>query len=287
MSAVSLLTPTGLHFGLTYAEYCALPGITASALKAIRKSPRHYQHQLTHRKETRAMSLGRAAHCAVLEPARFQAEYAAWTRKSENGNSCPRKGQYWDAFLGANAGKEVITEQEHEAALAIGAAVRGDSVAGPYLDRGCPEVSVCATVAGTQMRARLDWLTGEGPFTVIELKTAQDIREIPFGNAAARMGYHVQTAVYADILAAATGAEVRVKVIAVESAAPHDVAVYDVPMEIIEQGRDEYLQLVDTLIRCQDDGMWPGVAGGEEKTLSLPSWLYGRDEELSELGLEG
>lgn len=268
-------------------EYSALPGTSITRLKELRRSPQHYRYALAHPKESTALRLGTAAHVAVLEPERFDRQFAIWSRRSEKtGNLCPRNGQHWDAFQADHIGKSIITMDEAEEALAIQCAVRSNATAMKYLQVGDPEVTLQWTIRGRLCRGRADWLTFiDGVPWLVGLKTARDCRHFIFGSAAAKLGYHLQWAFYFDGYDFITDVRPRVAEIVVESAPPYAVVVYLIPEDIIQQGRDEYMVLLERLEECERANDWPGPAVGEE-ILTLPTWVYEQHDDLSELGLE-
>lgn len=266
-------------------EYDAVEAINITRLKQIKRSPLHYRHALTHRRTTDALTLGIATHVAVLEPERFMTEFSRWDRKTKGGNSAPRNGQWWDAFLNANSGKTILTEDEWTHAHDIAAALRSDPLALKYLEIGDPEVTFEWEIVGRKAKGRVDWLTMvEGKPAIVGLKTARDCRHFAFGSQAAKLGYHLQWAFYHDGYEAITTHMPTLIEIVVESDAPHAVAVYRIPNDVIEQGRDEYTRLLEVLASCEESGEWPGPVPTEED-LTLPSWVYERDEDISDLGL--
>lgn len=264
-------------------EYHAWPGLSISRLKVLAKSPLHYQYELTHPRQTQPMTLGTAAHHAVLEPKLFDSKYAVWTRRSEKGNQCPRNGQFWEEFVLNNVGKSILTAEEYEFARAIGTAVRSNAIAMKYLQTGEPEV----TLQHHDRRGRADWLTKiDGKPFVVGLKTARDVRHFVFGAAAAKMGYPLQWAWYFDLYESITGTEPEMIEIVVENKPPHAVVVYIINEDIILQGRDEYEKLLEVLAHCEATGEWPGPAECEQ-VLTLPSWYYGEAvDDLTSIGIE-
>ena len=268
-------------------EYAAIDAINITRLKELNRSPLHYQHVVKEGREpTPALSLGIAAHCATLEPERFERQFAIWDRRTDSGRMAPRNGRWWDAFLNANQGKEIITEDESIAAMQLALAVRNDPVARPYLLAGDPEVVMQWQIGPRKCKARVDWLTGiEGERTIVGLKTTRDCRAFQFGRQAANLGYALQWAFYADGYQELKGKQPRMIEIVVESAAPYACAVYEIPDDVLVYGREEYQRLLSVLDECERNDRWPGPAEAVQ-ILTLPSWVYGSQDNLEDLGLE-
>lgn len=269
-------------------EYRAIDALNISRLKVLGKSPLHYQYECAHPRTSDTLSLGTAAHCAVLEPERFAHQFAVWDRVTDSGRMGPRSGQHWEKFSAANAGKQIITLEQAEVASAVAHAVRSDLVARPYLETGEPEVVLQCELDGRQRKGRVDWVTRDGVSgapVIVGLKSARDCRPFPFGSASARYGYHLQWAWYYDLFAHIKDQAPRMIEIVVESAPPYATVVYRIPDDVIDQGRDEYERLLDLLAVCERTGDWHGPAL-EEQILSLPSWVYGpTDDDVSDLEL--
>ena len=267
---------------LDFAAYRALDGLSISTLKVLRDSPMKYRHNLmTPREETPAMVLGTAAHCAILEPAKIKAEYVLW-------NGGTRRGKDWDAFKGANTDKHILTVDEFEAINGMRKSVRQFAPATRYLTEGEAEVSMLWTdpETGRACRGRIDWLTKiDGRWIIVDLKTTRTASAFGFGSQAAKLGYYLQLAYYFDGFYEITGQYPDMKILAVESSAPYEPALFSIPDEIIEQGRDEYRALLVKLSECEQANSWPPALEMEEP-LTLPSWVYGAmDDDLSGLGL--
>ena len=273
--------PPCIRSRVPYADYAAIPAISISRLKELRKSPLHYQHALKHPKESAALTLGTAAHTATLEPERFAADYAAWGEKTESGRARPRNGKDWDAFKLEHSGRTIITADEYATAVSIQQAVRNDPIARVYLEGlGDPEVTMQWNDGTFDCKGRADWWAKfDARDVLVGLKTTRDIGERPFKAQAARLGYHMQWAHYADGWKSITGSEPIMIEIVVESAAPHVVVCYEIPAEVLNRGRDEVAELKLVLAECEASGRWPGP-GTELKIMSLPAWAYGEDYEM-------
>jgi hypothetical protein len=270
------------------AEYDAIAGMNISRLKEMKRSPLHYRYALTHPKKSDALTLGNATHVATLEPERFDAQFAVWQARTESGAMAPRRGKAWDAFVETNAGRDILTPDEYADAHAIAKAVHTNDFASKYLCTGDPEVTLeWVTIGGRAAKGRVDWLTHiDSEPWIVGLKTARTCAHYPFSKQCAMLGYHMQWAYYFDGYAAITNTHPRLVEIVVESAPPYAVAVYRIPDDVIDQGRDDYTELLARLEVCEKTDSWPGPVPCEE-FITLPSWAYPQtDDDISELGLE-
>lgn len=255
---------------MTLIDYTTLPGINWTTLKEMRRSPLHYQHRLANPLEDSArLAMGRAAHTAILEPDRFPLEYAVWTGER-------RAGKEWEAFKAANAGRTIIKADEYATCLAMRDAVRRHPAAAAILQAGGEaEKAVTWTddATGLPCKGRMDWL---GKYVLADLKTTSDLDPVRFGATAARMGYHTQLAFYRRGVKAATGMDYPVQIIAVESSAPHDVAVFTIDETVLYAGDEEIDELLAKVKACREANAWPGRYPAET-TLQLPNWAFGSD----------
>lgn len=279
-------------------EYDAIDALNISRLKEMKRSPLHFHHLLTNPKRSAPLTLGTATHVAVLEPERYASEFTTWDRMTAGGKSAPRTGQYWEAFVATAGKKTILTPDQNALANAIAAAVRFHPTANKYLETGDPEVTLEWNLPpelgyddGTERKirkakGRLDWFTiVDGRPCLVGLKTTRDCRHFQFSRQAANLGYHLNWAYYHDAFTAIKGTEPRSVEIVVEVAPPHAVKVYNIPNELILQGRDEYWECVKHMNDCARSGEWPGPGGDDEEDLSLPSWAYQQEETLEGLDL--
>lgn len=266
--------------------YDAIPATSITRLKELRRSAQHYQHALTHPKQSTALTVGTATHVAVLEPERFTHDFAIWDSRTDSGRMSPRSGKKWDAFAELHCDRTILTADEAALAQAIAQAVRGDATAAKYLASGDPEISLQWEIDGRPCKGRADWLTTvEGERYLVGLKTTRDCRHFAFGSQAAKLDYALQWAFYADGFEAITGTVPHLIEIVVESAAPFAVATYRIENDILLQGRDNYRELLKVLRDCEAAGEWPGPVVGEQ-ILTLPSWYYPSIDDVSDLELE-
>jgi hypothetical protein len=267
---------------VTYAEYARINAINWSTLREIGRSPLHYRYLLEHgRADTATLALGRAVHTAVLEPERFGLEYVVF-------GGPRRAGKEWEAFKTANEGVTILKADEYAEAVAMRDAVHRHKGAMSYLVGGAAEQTVTWTerINGMDLacKARPDYLGR----AIADLKTSKDAGASAFGRTAARFGYHCQLAWYRRGVRAALGRELDMVLVAVESAAPYDVAVYRVTEDQMYAADDAINDLLLQVAACRRSDRWPG-AQEEEGPLELPSWALDGDgdEELTSEVIEG
>jgi hypothetical protein len=248
-----------------FEQYVKSPALHATALKYVLTSPLAYRYNLDHPKEDNdRLTLGRACHTAVLEPDRFLREYVLW----EGGR---RFGKQWESFREANNAKTILTVQQYEEALRIRDAVRGHRAALNLLSEsgGKSEVTLKweHPRTGLKCKGRVDWLCS----SLVDLKTTRNPDPRKFEADAGRLGYVFQLAFYLDGIASVLGKALPAKIIAVQSVAPYDVVVYDVPEDVLAVGHEQVERAIDLVAQCTAANDWPGIAA-DEVPLRLPAW---------------
>lgn len=262
---------------LSFPEYAAIDAVNWSLLKELKRSPKHYQYRkANHREDSVMFAKGRAFHTAVLEPHRFDLEYAVFS-------GARRAGKEWDAFEAANAGKTILRADEAENCKRMAEAVRAHVVAGGYLAAGMAEQTIewVDKRTGIKCKARPDWICD----AAVDLKSSKEAQQVAFGRTAANLSYHCQLAFYRRGILATTGRELPMVFIVCEHEAPHDVAVYRVGAAIADQADAMIDSLLAHLRLCLDADRWPG-AHEDEQDLLLPAWAIESDDEDGELTSE-
>lgn len=275
---MKLPTETGLYLGIKWEDYERIPRMNLSTLKHMKKSPFHLREaQKTPREDSDPLRIGRATHVMVLEPESFLSRFAIW-----DGGS--RRGKEWEKFLAKVEGLDVLTEDQYHQVKAISAAVLAHEHAAGYLRGGSAEATLLWTDpdTGVECKGRLD-LAQEGR-ALVDLKTTRDASPEAFQKQSWNLGHHEQAAFYRKGWQAAKGALIPYFIVAVESTAPHAVAVYEVPKRILAMGEESNRDLLERLVVCRNENRWPGYADGVME-LDVPRWLQ-KDTDVSGLGLE-
>jgi exodeoxyribonuclease VIII len=275
----------GLHRNVPAADYFAFDAISSSTLREFARSPLHAHYRMTHPKESAAMDLGTGAHTAILEPARFGAEYVQGIkvdRRTTVGKTA------WAKFLSENVGKGILSADEYEQATGMRDAVWAHPLASAILGSPGP----CEVVAVWEFdssaptdpmswrhlcKARIDKLAKWEGTTVADIKTTRDAREWAFSRDVVRYGYHIQAAWYLDGLAALAPLERRWVWIVLEQQPPHGVMVYEATSGLLEQGRHEYEKYMRLYLECKASGNWPGYPVGLTQ-LPLPAYAMTPEE---------
>ena len=262
---------------MNYATYDEIEAVRWSELRRIGRSPLHYHDALQNVTDTAAMALGRAVHTSVFEPDSLPLEYAVWTGGRRGTNE-------YKEWVEQQGERQILSESEYATCLAIRDAVRAHPVAAKLLAEGEAESVVTwrDTETSLSCKARLDWVSDS--CGLVDLKTATSIDKRDFANAAARYDYFGQLAFYRMGIAA-NGCDVGDStIIAVESARPHDVAVFRIPEESLWAGEDRAHEYLRTLADCLATDMWPG-AFPEAETLDAPDWYFPNQDEQDELAV--
>lgn len=264
---------------MDFAAYAAIDAVNFSSLKVMATSAKAYRDALeAPREDTPAMAMGRAVHCAVLEPDEFPLRYAlrpdGIDRRTKDGKAA------WEAFVAANAGRDVLDADEYRRALAIRDAVRGHGPAAARLATGRAEQVIQWTDAetGVACKARADFISTVGRGAIVDLKTTSKLNPRMWPSEVARRFYHAQLAFYIDGAHAAGLGALDAVIIGVESARPYDCGVWTLDEDSLYCGQQTYREWLARLVECRRTNVWPGLYPQEEP-LRLPAWAFGDDNE--------
>ena len=251
---------------IPFDRYRALDAVNWSSLKWMRESPLAYRYHLSApNDDTPSRLLGRAVHTLVLEPQRFDEEYAVFEGER-------RAGPEWKAFQAANADRSIVKAGELDEHRAMAAAVRAHPLAAPYFDGALFEDSIRWNdeTTGLLCKARLDWYI-PGTRTLCDFKTGP-IDERVFKSLAIRMGYDCQLSHYRAGLRA-NGHEVdTIAIVVAEPKPPYDVAVFMPDDVLMDRADAEVKALLARVKACTDSGVWPGRYDAPV-VLGLPDWI--------------
>ena len=184
--------------------------------------------------------LGNAAHVAVLQPGIFEQRVitppAEVLPGSGDGQRARRK-----VFDYENRDKIILSAALYDKALSMRDAIRSHGLVGPHLDR--KEINfeqsfrAIDSETGLQVRVRCDALS---PGNIDDMKMSKSPGYAAFRRAIRSYAYHIQAALYVDVLSAFLGRVPRFHWIVVGNAPPYRVGIYEAHSEWIEWGRKYY-----------------------------------------------
>jgi PDDEXK-like domain of unknown function (DUF3799) len=265
----------GVFEGLPLGDYFAMPGLSASGLSKLAKSPFHYHSQFDPdkppREPTPAMRAGTALHCAVLEPTAFAYRYRI---KPDGFDGRTKAGRDW--LENTPAGVEVLTEEQALATQRQAASIRALPEIAQLLTNGKTEVSVFAEddETGVRLKARPDLLSVAGDGLIIcDVKTCKDASAKGFARSVIDYGYALQACHYMDVVERATRKQVYGFCFAcTESEFPHAACAWMLTDEWLEAARRERRRLINLYAECKKTDTWPGLPQTIQ-LLSPPTWL--------------
>lgn len=245
----------GCRDGLTNEEYHADRScISTSGLKEALRSAAHYQSYLRNpREETRALYLGTAIHCLLLEPQRFASEYVV----APEGD---RRSKSFKEFAAAHPGQKIITADESDMLVGIAHSVMGHTTACNLLRAGLVEQTIIwqDRETGLWIKIRPDCLCIDVSNGVcLDVKSTEDASEDSFMYACRRYGYDMQAAIYLTGLREVFQRDFDFAFLPVEKKDPYGCAVYGAPQGMLQSGYRRFRKALNTIKRGVDSGEWP------------------------------
>lgn len=285
----ALLTPAPLPGLSTYSPgiYPDVPAevyhrrelgvVNNGALKILAgKTPEHYLAWVaeeTEEKETPALVFGRALHSLVLEPSKFQREFALQPVFGDLRTKAARESR--DAWLADHPGVTTLTEDDLKRLQGMAKAVREHPIAGKFFIDGMPEATCVYDDPRTGLRCktRMDYWR-EDLWMIGDLKSTDDASPRAFAKSVVNYGYHIQDAHYSSGPQVLAGREApRFLFVGVEKSPPYSVGVYMLDADAEARGHELRDRAMDTLDRCLRTDEWPGLPA-VVNTLSLPGWAF-------------
>lgn len=257
--------------------------ISASGLKKIKKSPLHFKEEI--QQDTEALLFGSAYHTYILEPELFEKEIFVFN---------PLNRPEPDKTFASNLNKEwknniylqhkiVIDIEQFNQIKSMKERLFKNVYIRNLFKKGIAEQSIYIESKtfhdkDIQIKIRPDYLKREKRL-IVDLKTCSDASELGFQKQAAIYDYHIQAALYSDVMEIITGDKIPWSFIFVaqEKTYPYAYGIYEASSQFIAQGRYEYEQLIMLYQQCKENDKWPGYQVFIEnkfgiKEISLPVW---------------
>jgi hypothetical protein len=207
--------------------------------------------------DTRALAMGKAAHCLALGEPDFAAHFAILPFDSLRTN----EAKAWRDKTEAE-GKVILRADEFETVQAMAAAIKRSPQCSRAFRDGKPERSLVwkDEETGVWLKSRPDWLPDDpANGWVIDYKTTADLRPRKFSAQAFECGYHLQAALQVDACREVLGVDpLGIGHVVQEKAQPHLAELRLFTPEQIDFGRKEYRRALRTFARCWESKRWPG-----------------------------
>lgn len=266
--------------------------ISASGIKRLKQSPLHFiDYKPT---ETDAMFFGSAYHTFILEPDQFESEYFVFDEthiidvlKGE-GSQKPRGTnkykEWYDEQMNLASGKTMIELPLFKLLEKMKARLLKHKYVKSLLSDGEAEMSIYCelelfTGQKVKVKIRPDYMKRK-KHIISDLKTCVSASTNDFPRHSADYDYHIQAALYHDIMSAIEGKELGwyFFFIAQEKTNPFAFNIFESSPQFIGQGRYEYEQLILLYLNCQENNRWPGYQVFTENRfgvneLNLPSYM--------------
>ncbi len=301
----------GIFDNLPEMDYHHGEGLSASTLVEMDRSPAHCKARLDglREKRTRALEIGQALHCAVLEPERFRQDYilapnpldkqyadvvpVADARLKEHCKQLSIKGysklkkeelkavilevapdtRFWDQIIAdAEAKATVLSGTDMELCQGVMASVQAHEKAAKAFSKGIAERSIYwkDPATGILCRGRMDYYR-EDLGIVFDLKSCMDARYSKFQRDILNYHYHQKAAWYLAGCRAVGLPANGFAWLAIEKEPPYAIGLYMASDDMLAMGHSDMRGLLDQFADCQQSGIWPGYSD-EFCTMELPEW---------------
>jgi len=246
--------------------------ISKSGLVRLKESPDHYKNSEPF-VETPEVIFGRAYHCFVFQPEKFQNEYYIFddseiiAELKAKGIKSPKATNEYKHWYGSQIelsnNKILVSTEDSERLNAMKDKLWQHPYARMLISKGIPEqgmIGELETEAGKIGIKFIPDLRNDNKRICIDLKTTVRASKDEFPKEAATYDLHIQAALYADLLELYYGDKrpVSFYFIAQEKRKPYAFNIFEASPQFISQGRAEYEMLLQLYKYCLDNNTWPG-----------------------------
>lgn len=244
---------------LTNAEYRSVKAYSNSDLSLISKSPALIEWSRNAPSDgSDAVDLGTHLHCAVLELDEFIKNYVTMPDYGTS-SAGKRSAELFEQNMGGS-NKIILDANTHETVINMRESILAHPVARKLLTSpGQSEVSIFGEINGMKVKCRPDRIVDPSAFggqrILVDLKKTADIDKFVYS--VRDFGYHRQAAFYSDIYFQLTGHRPRFVFVVVgekRSIGRYPVRVWELPQEVVEIGRMEYLEALEKAREYEEFG---------------------------------
>jgi exodeoxyribonuclease VIII len=242
--------------------YDRIDGLNWSTLKLMENTPARARHLFDHPEEIRdkaAYVSGRAVHCKILEPDRFDDEYV-YLPDFGDGRTKAAKQAKSEWLLSVPDGAQIISEADFRMAERCSDYVHNDKDLRSILSGGEYEKAVTWEIDGVKCKGRIDFLKNR----VVDLKLTRHDSVDAIMRDAEKYNYHGQVAWYHDgcVRAGLISGEVLPLLVFIHASHGSsfvDKLVLDMINGTYEDGKRKYQKYLSRYMACTEAGWWPGM----------------------------
>jgi len=256
------------------------PGLSKSMMGPLAQSPAHLKAYLATPQEwTPAFVFGDAFHAYILEPERFQREFAVLP---DGIDMRAKDGKAWAASQGD---KNILKPADMDSIKGMRDSLVTHPAASALLF-GAVEISgyFRDPVSGCLGKLRPDVISEILGMTLVDLKTARDASMSAFTKDAYNFGYHLQAAWNLYGASQIEGEEIKhFAFVVVEKEAPFAVNVWRAGPDFVQAGQVECMKLAQVYKECFKKDWWPCTEpqySPEIRDLDLPRWAKRKKSEV-------
>jgi len=243
-------------------EYDSIEGLNWSTLKLMENTPARARHLFDHPEENKdkaAFISGRAVHCKILEPYRFDDEYI-FQPNFGDGRTKDAKRDKAEWLLSIPDGAQIISEADFRMAERCADYARNDDELQSIFTGGEYEKIVTWEIEGVKCKGRIDFLKDR----VVDLKLTRHDSVEAIMRDAEKYNYHGQVSWYHDgcVKAGLISGEVLPLLVFIHSSHGSgfvDKLVMDMVNGTYDYGRRKYQKYLSRYLNCTESGWWPGM----------------------------
>lgn len=259
-------------YDISIEDYHRGPGISRSGLMEFKRSPYHYWYKYLNpdykpEPPTPAYILGNAFHTYVLEPHKFDKRYFVMPEL----NKATKEGKArWQKIQSELGQRKILSMSHYQIMQRMAESFQKHELASQFLEKANVEQSIYWIDPETNIlcKCRPDILR---PNLIADLKTTINGSAKAFSKAIYDYGYHIQAAMIQGALLEIKKVKLNdFLFLVIEKSAPYAISIYQLDQASIEQGRQEFKQLLSRYKHCLETNAWPAYA---IQTISIP--LYG------------
>jgi hypothetical protein len=259
-------------------------------------SPAHYWSQSVYnpqrilRTETKALSLGRAAHHLLFGEAEFSRLFtlrpASINGEPWQGNKLICKGWLAEA---AAAGLTVLTMEQMENIKRMAGQLAAHPLVRAGILNGNIEYSMIAKdpATGVWIKARPDAMPNDS-FDFADLKTSRSVKHYDLTRSISEFAYHMQAGMLNLVCRQLFKRPMNsFTLVFVESEPPNCVRVVTLKEADIVRGEKQCLNALGMFSKCWHEKHWPGPGGDQQDAayVELPEYEQKRIDDRLKLGI--